>query len=285
VLDEKKDSKEMKIKDKVKHEAWEWVKALVYAVIAVVIIRLFVFETMMVPTESMVPTIVPQDRLFVERITYQAREPEYGEVVVFWTPFIDKNAQEMLGAFDHFMDLFSPAEFKGHVKYVKRLIGKPGDIVELAPILGENGKDGYRVLVNGETPDRLKDITYTRAGIFTDPQFFRKMAYPSEYKYLTPATVQWFTMYNDSLEYQMAYEEIIGDAEVSSYAWVESNDVKVKVPDGMYFFMGDNTEHSFDGRYFGFVPEKNIVGGPLLTFWPLNRFGPINTDPTTGELE
>ncbi len=285
MLDEKKDSKEMKIKDKVKHEAWEWVKALVYAVIAVVIIRLFVFETMMVPTESMVPTIVPQDRLFVERITYQAREPEYGEVVVFWTPFIDKNAQEMLGAFDHFMDLFSPAEFKGHVKYVKRLIGKPGDIVELAPILGENGKDGYRVLVNGETPDRLKDITYTRAGIFTDPQFFRKMAYPSEYKYLTPATVQWFTMYNDSLEYQMAYEEIIGDAEVSSYAWVESNDVKVKVPDGMYFFMGDNTEHSFDGRYFGFVPEKNIVGGPLLTFWPLNRFGPINTDPTTGELE
>jgi len=285
VLDEKKDSKEMKIKDKVKHEAWEWVKALVYAVIAVVIIRLFVFETMMVPTESMVPTIVPQDRLFVERITYQAREPEYGEVVVFWTPFVDKNAQEMLGAFDHFMDLFSPAEFKGHVKYVKRLIGKPGDIVELAPILGENGKDGYRVLVNGETPDRLKDITYTRAGIFTDPQFFRKMAYPSEYKYLTPATVQWFTMYNDSLEYQMAYEEIIGDAEVSSYAWVESNDVKVKVPDGMYFFMGDNTEHSFDGRYFGFVPEKNIVGGPLLTFWPLNRFGPINTDPTTGELE
>jgi len=285
VLDEKKDSKEMKIKDKVKHEAWEWVKALVYAVIAVVIIRLFVFETMMVPTESMVPTIVPQDRLFVERITYQAREPEYGEVVVFWTPFIDKNAQEMLGAFDHFMDLFSPAEFKGHVKYVKRLIGKPGDIVELAPILGENGKDGYRVLVNGETPDRLKDITYTRAGIFTDPQFFRKMAYPSEYKYLTPATVQWFTMYNDSLDYQMAYEEIIGDAEVSSYAWVESNDVKVKVPDGMYFFMGDNTEHSFDGRYFGFVPEKNIVGGPLLTFWPLNRFGPINTDPTTGELE
>lgn len=285
MLDEKKDSKEMKIKDKVKHEAWEWVKALVYAVIAVVIIRLFVFETMMVPTESMVPTIVPQDRLFVERITYQAREPEYGEVVVFWTPFVDKNAQEMLGAFDHFMDLFSPAEFKGHVKYVKRLIGKPGDIVELAPILGENGKDGYRVLVNGETPDRLKDITYTRAGIFTDPQFFRKMAYPSEYKYLTPATVQWFTMYNDSLDYQMAYEEIIGDAEVSSYAWVESNDVKVKVPDGMYFFMGDNTEHSFDGRYFGFVPEKNIVGGPLLTFWPLNRFGPINTNPTTGELE
>ncbi len=273
------------LKDKVKHEVWDWVKALLYAVIAVIIIRLFVFETMMVPTPSMVPTIVPQDRLFVERITYQAREPERGEVVVFWTPFIDKGAQEMLGPFDHFMDLFSPAEFKGHVKYVKRLIGKPGDIVELAPILGDQGADGYRILVNGETPERLKDIRYSKAGIFTDPQFFRKMAYPSEYKYLTSTEVQWFSLYNNSLDYRVAYDEILGDMEISSYAWIESNRVKIKVPEGTYFLMGDNTDHSFDGRYFGFVPEKNIVGGPLLTFWPINRFGPINTDPAAGELE
>jgi signal peptidase I len=275
------------IKDKIKHEAWDWVKALLYAVIAVIIIRLFVFETMMVPTESMVPTIVPQDRLFVERITFQAREPEYGEVVVFWTPFVDKGAQKMLGAFDHFMDLFSPAEFKGHVKYVKRLIGKPGDIIELTPILGDQGNDDYRVLINGETPKRLKDITYEKAGVFADPEFYHKMAYPSEYKYLTTQERQMFVYYNDSLDYNLAYEEVFGLMDISSYAWFdkEANKIKIKVPDGTYFFMGDNTAHSFDGRYFGFVPEKNIVGGPLLTFWPMNRFGPINTDPTAGELE
>ncbi len=269
--------KKTSIKEKAKQETVEWVKALIYAVIAVVIIRLFVFETMMVPTESMVPTIIPQDRLFVERITYQAREPEYGEVVVFWTPFVDKEAQKMLRAFDHFMDMFSPKEFQGHVKYVKRLIGKPGDVVELSQNIGGSG---YRVVINGQTPDLLKDINYERAAIFTDPNFYRKMAFPKEYPYLSAQEKNLFNYYNEALDYEIAYEEVFGKLEVEEYAWYDkdSGKVKIKVPDGLYFFMGDNSAHSFDGRYFGFVPEKNIVGGPLLIFWPLNHFGPINKD-------
>jgi len=267
--------KKISIKEKAKHETVEWIKALIYAVVAVIIIRLFVFETMMVPTESMVPTIIPQDRLFVERITYQAREPEYGEVVVFWTPFVDKEAQKMLRAFDHFMDMFSPREYKGHVKYVKRLIGKPGDIVELSPSLLH---EGYSVVVNGETPALLKGIQYERAAIFTDPNFFRKMAYPNEYPYMSAQEKTLFNYYNQALDYDIAYEEVFEGLEVEDYAWYdkESSKVKIKVPDGMYFFMGDNSAHSFDGRYFGFVPKKNIVGGPLLIFWPLSNFGPID---------
>ena len=113
------------------HELKEWGKALLYAIVFGTIIRLFMFETMMVPTESMVPTIDPGDRLFVEKITYQLTEPDYGDVVVFWVPFVDKESLKMLRAFDKFMDMFSPKEFKGHVKYVKRLVGKPGDILEL----------------------------------------------------------------------------------------------------------------------------------------------------------
>lgn len=269
--------KETTIKEKAKKETVEWVKALIYAVVAVIIIRLFVFETMMVPTESMVPAIVPQDRLFVERITYQAREPEYGEIVVFWTPFVDKEAQKMLRAFDHFMDMFSPKEFKGHVKYVKRITGKPGDVLELTPIIGE---DGYRIVINGKTPERLKNIRYEKAGIFTDPGFFRKMAYPEEYPYLSSQEKNFFGFYNQALDYEISYKEVFGDLEVQDYAWYdkESGKVKVKIPDGMYLFMGDNSAHSFDGRYFGFVPKKNVVGGPLLIFWPINRFGAVNKD-------
>lgn len=70
-------------KKKVIDETLDWIYAIIYALIFGTIIRLFVFETMMVPTPSMVPTIQVYDRLFVEKVTYQYKEPQRGEVIVF----------------------------------------------------------------------------------------------------------------------------------------------------------------------------------------------------------
>ena len=137
-----------------------------YAVVAAVIIRLYVFETMLVPTPSMVPTIQVGDRLFVEKITYTTRLPRIGEIVVFWSPTPDERAQAMLRLFDKFMDMFSPRKFKGHVKLVKRLVGESGDTLEI-----KKASDGkYHLFVNGKIPDPLKDIEYLPEGIFQYPE-------------------------------------------------------------------------------------------------------------------
>jgi signal peptidase I len=137
-----------------------------YAVVAAVIIRLYVFETMLVPTPSMVPTIQIGDRLFVEKITYTTREPKIGEIVVFWSPTPDERAQMMLRLFDKFIDMFSPRKFKGHVKLVKRIVGKEGDALEI-----KKASDGkYHLYVNGKIPEPLKDIEYLPDGIFKYPQ-------------------------------------------------------------------------------------------------------------------
>jgi len=152
-----------------KKVVWETVKSLIYAFVAATIIRLYVFETMLVPTPSMVPTIQVGDRLFVEKITYTTREPQIGEIVVFWSPTPDERAQLMLRAFDKFMDLFAPRKFKGHVKYVKRLVGKEGDILEIKK--GEDGK--YHLFVNGKIPEPLKHIEYLPEGIFKYPEFYK----------------------------------------------------------------------------------------------------------------
>ena len=139
----------------------------VYAVVAAVIIRLYVFETMLVPTPSMVPTIQIGDRLFVEKITYTTRDPKLGEIVVFWSPTPDERAQMMLRLFDKFMDLFSPRKFKGHVKLVKRIVGEEGDTLEI-----KKGPDGkFHLYVNGKIPEPLKDIEYLPDGIFKYPRF------------------------------------------------------------------------------------------------------------------
>ncbi len=52
--------------------------------------------------------------------------------------------------------------------------------------------------------------------------------------------------------------------------WGSENQV-IKVPEDSFYVLGDNSANSMDSRYWGFVPEKNLVGGAFVIYWPIKR--------------
>jgi len=106
--------------------------------VAVAILCTFLIKTLLVqafyiPSESMVPTLHEHDRVLVEKLSYRFREPRRGEVIVFHRPgqrepaggwSLGRSAREFLAG----LGLSQPA---GEVDFIKRIIGLPGDTVEV----------------------------------------------------------------------------------------------------------------------------------------------------------
>jgi signal peptidase I len=89
---------------KQKSETWEWLKALVIAVLLAAVIRYFLFAPIVVDGLSMMPTLHDQDRMIVNKIGYTLGEPKRFDIIVFHAP--------------------------ENKDYIKRVIGLPGDKIE-----------------------------------------------------------------------------------------------------------------------------------------------------------
>lgn len=69
-----------------KSQAREWLESIVIAVVIAIVIKAFVFETVLVEGSSMLPTLKDSDRLAVNKIGYLLGKPEHGDIVVFEYP-------------------------------------------------------------------------------------------------------------------------------------------------------------------------------------------------------
>jgi signal peptidase I len=122
---------------KKKNELWEWIKALLIAVILAAVIRYFLFAPIVVDGLSMMPTLHDQDRMIVNKLSYEIGTPHRFDIIVFHAP-----------------------EGKD---YIKRVIGLPGDRIEYKnDTLYVNGK-AYKEPYLDEYKKQLVD------GPLTDP--------------------------------------------------------------------------------------------------------------------
>ena len=220
----------------------DWTAGLFPVILAVFVLRSFLFEPFKIPSGSMIPTLRVGDLILVNKFHYGVRlpvfntkllanhEPKRGDVMVFRYP-----PQPSLD-------------------YIKRVIGVPGD--EVAYL-------NKQLSVNGKTVPRA-----------AQPEFFdsETMRYARQFRETLDAR-SYNTLNDDD---RPAFIQGTAQFPFSNACRYSVEGVTCKVPAGHYFMMGDNRDNSLDSRYWGFVPEANIVGKAFfvwMNFGDLGRIG------------
>lgn len=220
----------------------DWTAGLFPVILVVFILRSFAFEPFKIPSSSMVPTLLVNDLILVNKYHYGIRLP------VFHTKITEGNPPQ-IG--DVMVFRFPPDPSKD---YIKRVVGLPGDEVSyLNKVLKINGKE-----ISKLPKDQFFD---DHDGAYF-PQFEEQL----------------FSKRHNILNRDDTPSQVInpGDFQFKENCNYSLEGVVCKVPPGHYFLMGDNRDNSLDSRYWGFVPEANIVGKAnfiWMHFSKLDRIG------------
>ena len=116
-----KETYEQKIKPILK----EAVETIVFVVVMVIIIKFFIGEIRWIPSGSMKPTLIEHDRIIVERVTRFYREPQRGDVIVFYPPQFTLESSP-IKVFKRLTGFFCT-----DIAFIKRIVGMPGDKLEI----------------------------------------------------------------------------------------------------------------------------------------------------------
>ncbi|EOW6771138.1 signal peptidase I [Cronobacter muytjensii] len=265
---------------------WLETGASVFPVLAVVlVVRSFIYEPFQIPSGSMMPTLLIGDFILVEKFAYGIKDPIYQKTLI-------ETGHPKRGDIAVFKYPDDP-----RLDYIKRVVGLPGDKVSYDPVAKEvTVQPGCS---SGQACANALPITYSNVEPSDFVQTFgrRNGGEASSGFFQVPK--------NESKEGGIRLterKETLGDVthriltvpvaqdQVGIYYRQQGQQTGTWiVPPGHYFMMGDNRDNSADSRYWGFVPEANLVGKATAIWmsfekqegeWPtgvrLNRIGGIH---------
>ncbi|AEI74676.1 Signal peptidase I [Candidatus Moranella endobia PCVAL] len=238
-------------------DGWLTTYASLFPVLLLVfVVRSFIFEPFQIPSGSMMPTLLVGDCILVQKFAYGIKDPigqktiirtshpKHGDVVVFKYPPDPR------------------------WNYIKRVIGLPGDriiydfvkksiTVQPSCASRQNCTMTLPITYSAFTPSNLVQIFHSIGNGETSSSFLQ---------------VTLDRKVNIGIRLEQRNESFGGKMhqlltvpgkkdQISIYCQQPGSSLaEWVVPKGEYFMMGDNRDNSYDSRYWGFVPEKNIVG-------------------------
>ena len=223
----------------------DWTAGLFPVILFIFILRSFLFEPFKIPSGSMIPTLWVGDLILVNKFHYGVRLPVAKIKVTEGTP---------VARGDVMVFRYPP---RPSVDYIKRVVGIPGD--EVAYL-------NKKLTINGQAVPTE-----------SVPEFFDEsvMRYSKQFQEKLGAKTHNLLVDDDRPAFIPAAE----DFPFKDRCNFTVEGVTCKVPEGHYFMMGDNRDNSLDSRYWGFVPDANIVGKAFfvwMNFGNLGRIGGFN---------
>ncbi len=228
-------------------EPWwiEYSKSFFPVILVVFLLRSFLVEPFKIPSGSMIPTLLIGDFILVNKFDYGIRLPIIDKKII---PIGEPQRGDVM-VFHYPRD---PS-----VDYIKRVVGLPGDTLTYR---------NKQLTINGKPvplqPDG--DYQYTEAGL-------NYLTADKSLEKLGQHTHALLTVRDDPTYEPMQVIDYPG----RDNCRFEDDGFTCKIPAGQYFMMGDNRDRSNDSRYWGFVPDKLIVGKAFLIWWNFDNLGRI----------
>lgn len=276
--------------------------ALIAAVLVFMLIQPFLVKAFYIPSGSMIPTLIDNDHILVNRFEYRMEQPRREDVIVFAAP-----AQALKVANEQ------PSPDGDPIDYIKRLMGLPGDTIQVVRGYVRIGSHTYthadlasQFGVNDITGDQHVKIEDNGVGIFdgtawktyTAQDVAQKMVeYPTRVEfhpgYVLRNGVKLVEPYiAEDPDYDMkivdghsllfdpngagsTYKLDGEDLSPEQYAAYDKEPAG-RVPPGHVFAMGDNRNQSSDSTRWGPLVENRVVGKAFFIFYPFDRIRVIH---------
>lgn len=284
-----------KVTEKRIHPVADWGGAFIWAVIFVFLLNQYLLQAYVIPSKSMENTLEPGDRVVVNKAVFGPEllpgalkingisKPDYSDIIIFENPEY-KSRGTMFNILSRLVFMFSLSLVDidkddvgnpAHHFLIKRSVASDGDIVRF-----ENGDlfikpRGEEFFIPEDDYKKIHNVDYTiKREVASDTyrnseKSIKDKVYSNHLFFLSEDNRDLYYTFEKNYKYLSH----ISPSMINYYQEYNRRRVGIYIPDNWLLTLGDNRDNSKDGRFFGVISNKEVLGRADFRFWPLNRSG------------